>query len=151
MKVYAFDPYIDRVLIENDGVKYVDSVEDLYRKCDYVSIHIPANAETKNSITFDLLSLMPKGATLVNTARKELIDESGLMQMFKSRTDFRYISDVAPDNKEEIENSFPGRFFFTPKKMGAQTAEANLNAGVAAAKQIVLFFENGDTTFQVNS
>ncbi len=150
MKVYAFDPYIERVIIENDGVKYENSVEDLYSKCNYVSIHIPANAETKESITYDLLNKMPKGATIVNTARKEVIDETGLLQMFKERSDFRYISDVAPDNKAEIENSYPGRFFFTPKKMGAQTAEANLNAGVAAAKQIVLFFENGDTTFKVN-
>jgi D-3-phosphoglycerate dehydrogenase len=150
MKVYAYDPFIDKVYIENDGVKSETSAGDLYSKCEYVSLHIPANEETKNSINYDLLRLMPKGACLVNTARKEVIDEDSLLKMFQVRDDFRYLSDIAPSCREEIEKDFPGRYFFTPKKMGAQTAEANLNAGVAAAKQIVNFFTKGDVTFKVN-
>ena len=150
MDIFAHDPYIDRVLIENDGVKYEENVEDLYKKCQYVSINLPANDKTKESINFDLLSLMPKGATLVNTARKEIIDEKSLLKMFKERADFRYISDIAPDCKGQIAGDYEGRYFFTPKKMGAQTAEANINAGLAAAKQIVNFITKEDTTFQVN-
>ena len=150
MKVYAYDPYVDKVYIENDGVKYEESPESLYRKCQYISLHIPANEKTKESINLDLMALMPEGATLVNTARKEVIHEPSLMSMFKQRSDFRYISDIAPDCKEEIMNGYPGRALFTPKKMGAQTAEANRNAGIAAAKQIVAFLEKGDTTFKVN-
>ena len=150
MKVYSYDPYVDRVLIENDGIKYESTVEGLYSKCQYVSLHIPSNEDTKESINFDLLKLMPEGATLVNTARKEVIHEESLMRMFEVRKDFRYISDIAPSNREEIENNFTERCYFTPKKMGAQTFEANLNAGVAAARQIIKFFETGDTTFKVN-
>jgi D-3-phosphoglycerate dehydrogenase len=127
-----------------------DSAEDLYSNCEYISLHIPANAETKGSINFELMNRMPKGATLVNTARKEVMDETGLLQMFQERDDFRYLSDIAPDCMEQLEQQFSGRIFCTPKKMGAQTAEANLNAGVAAAKQIVGFLEKGDTTFKVN-
>ncbi len=150
MKVYAFDPFIDKVYIENDGVKSEETAEDLYSKCQYVSLHIPANNKTRESINYDLLKLMPAGATLVNTARKEVIHEESLLKMFQVRDDFRYLSDVAPNCREEIEKEYSGRYFFTPKKMGAQTAEANLNAGVAAAKQIVNFFTSGDTTFKVN-
>jgi len=125
-------------------------VKDLYRECEYISLHIPANAETRGSVNYDLLSIMPEGATLVNTARKEVIDEAGLLKIFGERPDFRYMSDIAPDCKEELESKYPERVFFTPKKMGAQTAEANRNAGVAAAKQIVRFLEEGDVTFKVN-
>ncbi|MFZ5940678.1 MAG: NAD(P)-dependent oxidoreductase [Bacteroidota bacterium] len=150
MKVYAYDPFVDKVIIENDGVKCENSVEDLYKKCDYVSLHIPANAQTKESINFDLLNMMPEGATLVNTARKEVIHEPSLLKIFAERPDFRYVSDVAPDCRAEIEEKYKGRFFFTPKKMGAQTAEANMNAGVAAARQIVKFIKEGDETFRVN-
>lgn len=150
MKVYAFDPFVEKSLIEKDGVIALSSVEELYCKCQYISLHIPATAQTKESINFDLLNKMPEGATLVNTARKEVVHEDSLIKMFKERQDFRYLSDIAPGNKEEIASSFEGRFFFTPKKMGAQTAEANLNAGVAAAKQIVGFIKTGDTTFKVN-
>lgn len=150
MKVYAYDPFIERVIIENDGVVCEDSVESLYSKCQYVSLHIPANEKTKRSVNFDLLKLMPEGATLVNTARKEVIDEDSLLEMFRSRDDFRYLSDIAPDCKEVLEKEFADRCFFTPKKMGAQTEEANRNAGEAAARQIVKFFESGDTTFKVN-
>ena len=150
MDVYAHDPYIDRILIENDGVKCEGDVKDLYRKCQYISVNLPANDETKEFVNYDLLSLMPKGATLVNTARKEIISERSLLQIFKERPDFRYISDIAPDCKEQIAGNYEGRYFFTPKKMGAQTAEANINAGLAAARQIVNFITKGDTTFQVN-
>jgi len=150
MKVYAYDPFVSRVIIENDGVVCESSAEDLYGKCQFISLHIPVTNETRESVNFDLLNKMPKGATLVNTARKEVIDEKSLLKIFKSRDDFRYISDIAPDCKAEIEKEFPDRYFFTPKKMGAQTAEANLNAGVAAAHQIVDFIEKGDITFKVN-
>jgi len=150
MKVYAFDPFVDPVIIKNDGVVCEDSAKDLYSKCQYISLHIPATAETHGSISYDLLNSMPQGATLVNTARKEVIDEGGLKRVFAERDDFRYLSDIAPECREELEEQFKGRVFFTPKKMGAQTAEANLNAGIAAAKQIVNFIEKGDSTFKVN-
>ena len=150
MKVYAYDPYVDPVVIKNDGVVCEESVESLYSKCQYISLHIPANTETRGSIGFDILNSMPKGATLVNTARKEVIDEEGLKKVFAERDDFRYLSDIAPDCRDELTELYAGRTFFTPKKMGAQTAEANLNAGVAAAKQIVNLLEKGDTTFKVN-
>jgi D-3-phosphoglycerate dehydrogenase len=128
----------------------VDSLEELYSTCQYVSLHIPANEKTRESIDYKLLSLMPKNATLVNGARKEIINEPDLLKIFEARDDFKYISDIAPDCKEEIESKYPGRYFFTPKKMGAQTAEANINAGIAAARQIVGLIENNDKTFQVN-
>ena len=150
MKVYAYDPYVDPVIIKNDGVVYEDSAEDLYSKCQFISLHIPSTQETRGSINYKLLSSMPEGATLVNTARKEVIDEEGLKRMFAERGDFRYLSDITPDCKDELVRQYEGRVFFTPKKMGAQTAEANLNAGVAAAKQIVNFLEKGDITYKVN-
>ncbi len=150
MKVFAHDPYIEKAIIENDGVTWIENKEELYKKCEYISLHIPANAETKGSINEQLLSIMPKGATLVNTARKEVIDEASLLKIMESREDFRYISDIAPDCKAEIEEKFPGKYFFTPKKSGAQTAEANLNAGVAAANQIVAYLKDGDTSYKVN-
>lgn len=150
MKVYAFDPFISKDVIENEDVIALDSVEELYSKCQYVSLHIPANEKTKASIGFGLLSSMPDQAVLVNTARKEVIDEKGLLKTFDERNDFKYLSDIAPDCADEINDNYQGRFFFTPKKMGAQTAEANINAGLAAANQIVNFLEKGDTTFQVN-
>ena len=150
MNVFAFDPFIDRVVIENDGVNWVGTVEELYGKCQYVSLHIPANEATKESINFSLLNKMPQGATLVNTARKEVIHEASLLKMFAERPDFRYISDIAPGCAADIQAGYEGRYFFTPKKMGAQTAEANLNAGLAAANQIVAFFKTGDVKFKVN-
>ncbi len=150
MEVYAFDPYVDNEKIKGDGVTPVASVKELYSTCQYVSLNIPATAETKGSIGIDLLSSMPADAVLVNTARKEVINETELLKIFETREDFKYISDIAPDCKEDIEINFAGRYFFTPKKMGAQTAEANINAGAAAAKQIVGFLENGDTTYKVN-
>ncbi len=150
MKVYAYDPFVPKGIIEKDGVAYLESVEELYSTCQYISLNIPANAQTKKSINFELLSKMPEGATLVNTARKEVIDEDGLLKLFAERKDFGYLSDIAPDCKDKIEAEFAGRFFFTPKKMGAQTSEANINAGLAAATQIVNFILQGDDTFKVN-
>jgi len=150
MVVYAFDPFLSGNKIQEDGLKRANTIEELYEKCQYVSLHIPANAQTKKSINFDLLSKMPKGATLVNTARKEVIDEDGLIKMFNERPDFRYVSDIEPECKEQLSALFPGRYYATPKKMGAQTSEANVNAGIAAAEQIVRFFTNGDETFRVN-
>lgn len=150
MKVYAYDPFVDPVIIKNDGVTVEENAESLYSKCEYISLHIPATAETRGSINFELMKTMPAGATLVNTARKEVISEEGLKKIFQERDDFRYLSDIAPDCKEELVEKYGDRVFFSPKKMGAQTAEANLNAGVAAARQIVNFIESGDTTFKVN-
>lgn len=150
MKCYAFDPFVDNKTITEAGVTKVDSVEELYSTCQYVSLHIPANDKTKDSIGEKLLSLMPQGAVLVNTARKEVINEAELALMMERRSDLRYLSDIAPDNAAIFSEKFPGRFFFTPKKMGAQTEEANINAGVAAAKQIVAFFATGDETYRVN-
>ena len=150
MAVYAFDPYIDREVIERDGVTCLDSAETLYETCQYISLHIPATAETRGFINHDLLSVMPVGAVLVNTARKEVVDEASLEKVFEGRQDFRYVSDIAPDNAALLKETYPDRCFFTPKKMGAQTSEANIDAGVAAARQIVAFLEEGDRTFQVN-
>jgi D-3-phosphoglycerate dehydrogenase len=150
MEVYAFDPFVAKEAIEADGVKVVDTVEELYSTCNYISLHIPANDKTKKSINYDLLNKMPEGGILVNTARKEVIDEEGLMKLMEDRKDFAYISDIAPDCKDEIAEKFEGRFFFTRKKMGAQTAEANINAGIAGANQIVNYIEKGDETFRVN-
>lgn len=150
MKVLAFDPFLSKESIESEGIAYVASAEELYASCQYVSLHMPANANTKKSIGLALLERMPKGATLVNTARKEVLDEEGLKAMFAARADFKYVSDVEPDCKADLADQFAGRFFFTPKKMGAQTSEANNNAGLAAARQIVSFFKTGDTTFKVN-
>jgi len=150
MEVMAFDPFVENSVIEKDGLTAVNSAQELYTNCQYISLHIPANDKTKNSINFELLNRMPKGATLVNTARKEVIHEEDLQRLMDTREDFCYISDIAPDCKAEIEAKFEGRFFFTPKKMGAQTAEANINAGVAAANQIVKYLKDGDITFKVN-
>lgn len=150
MEVYAFDPYVKDEAIEADGVNVLHSVEELYTKCQYISLHIPANDKTRKSIDYQLLNRMPFGATLVNTARKEVINEDDLLKMFADRADFCYLSDLTPDCKEVIESNFENQFFFTPKKMGAQTAEANINAGVAAAHQIVGFIKDGNTRCKVN-
>lgn len=150
MEVYAFDPFVDAADIEKSGVKVCKDTQELYSRCQYISLHIPANDKTKKSIGFDLLNKMPKDAVLVNTARKEVIDEDGLLKIFEERADFRYLSDVEPDCKAIFEEKYKGRFIFTAKKMGAQTEEANINAGVAAANQIVGFFKTGNEKFRVN-
>ncbi len=151
MEVVAYDPFIsDDAVFAADGVKRVSSVEELYKVSDYLSLHIPATEQTRRSIGYDLLMSMPKGATLVNTARKEVIDEAGVIAALSEREDLKYITDIAPEAQAEMEEKFGKRFFATPKKMGAETAEANINAGLAAARQIVAFFKTGDTRFQVN-
>ena len=150
MEIYAFDAYCPKEVIENDGVKALDSVEELYETCQFISLHIPATAETKNSINYALLERMPKNAVLVNTARKEVINEVELIKLMEDRADFRYVTDIMPAANAEFAAQFPTRYFSTPKKMGAQTAEANINAGIAAAKQIVGFIRDGINKFQVN-
>lgn len=150
MEVYALDPFVKREDIEKDNVKAVDSLEELYSTCQFISLHIPANEKTKKSINYDLLNQMPKGGVLVNTARKEVIDEEGLLKLMENRPDFKYLSDIAPDNRAILEEKYASRLVFTAKKMGAQTSEANINAGIAAANQIVAYLEKGDNTFQVN-
>lgn len=149
MEVYAYDAFCPKEAIEAAGVKAVDSQDALFENCDVVSLHIPATPETKQSINAALVGKMKKGGILVNTARKEVINESELLKLFEERTDLKYVSDIMPDAHEEF-CKFEGRYFATPKKMGAQTAEANINAGIAAAKQINAFFADGCTKFQVN-
>lgn len=149
MEVFAFDPFMSDQQIQAAGATPVHTIEELYSNCKYVSLHIPANDKTKKSINRELLSKMPQGGVLVNTARKEVIDEAGLVKLMAERPDFQYISDIMPDNAADFE-PFAGRYFFTPKKMGAQTEEANVNAGLAAARQIVNFIKKGDDKFRVN-
>ena len=150
MEVYAYDAYCPDEAMTAAKVTPVHSANELYSTCDIVSLHIPATAETKNSINYELLNRMPKGAILVNTARKEVINEDELIKLMLERTDFRYVTDIMPAADEKMTELCAGRYFATPKKMGAQTAEANINAGIAAANQIVDFFVNGNTRFQVN-
>ena len=149
MDIYAYDEYCPKEVIEQSGVHAVDSRDDLFKTCDVVSLHIPATPETKGSINYDVVNQMKKGGILLNTARKEVIDEEGLLKLLAEREDLKYITDIKPDADEAFKK-FEGRYFSTPKKMGAQTAEANINAGIAAAKQINAFFKDGDTKFQVN-
>ncbi len=150
MEVKAVDPFLPAEKIVEGGAVPAASLEELYSTCDYVSVHIPATPQTIGSIGFDLITKMPKGATLVNTARKEVIDEEGLEKALEQRPDLKYITDVAPDNIETLKEKFGLRVFATPKKMGAQSSEANINAGLAAARQIVGYFSTGCTKFQVN-
>ena len=150
MSVCALDPFLTDEQIIAGGADPVHSVEDLYAASDYLSIHIPALPSTIKSIGYDLITRMPKGATLVNTARKEVIDEDGLLKALEERQDLKYAADVMPDNYALLKEKFGNRVFATPKKMGAQTSEANVNAGLAAARQIVDYFATGNTRFQVN-
>lgn len=149
MEISAFDAFCPKEVIEKDGVKALDSAADLYKNCQVVSLHIPATAETKKSINYDLLKSMPKNAMLVNSARKEVIHEEDLLKILAERPDFKYITDICPDRHEEF-MKFESQYFTTPKKMGAQTAEANNNAGIAAANQIVKFLATGEAPFRVN-
>ena len=149
MEVYAYDAFCPKEAIEAAGVTAVDSQDALFENCDVVSLHIPATPETKQSINAALVSKMKKNAILINTARKEVINESELLKLMEERTDIKYITDIMPDADADF-RKFEGRYFSTPKKMGAQTAEANINAGIAAAKQINAFFKDGCTKFQVN-
>lgn len=150
MQVSALDPYCPDSVMEDAGVSPVHDIRELYSRNKFVSLHIPATPETARSVGYDLITLMPKGAVLINTARKEVIDEDGLQKALRERPDLKYVADVKPDNADALLEEFPGRVFFTPKKMGAQTAEANINAGIAAARQIAEFFETGAAPFRVN-
>lgn len=150
MEVYAYDAFCPKEVIEQADVKAVDSVEELYSTCQIISLHIPTTAETKNSINAALVGKMPKGGVLVNTARKEVINEAELIQLMEERADLKYVTDIMPVANEEFAAKFAGRYFSTPKKMGAQTAEANINAGIAAARQIEGFLKEGCEKFRVN-
>jgi D-3-phosphoglycerate dehydrogenase len=150
MEIYAFDAYCPKELIEADGVIPVNTPEELYEKCNIVSIHIPATPGTRMSINYNLLNRMPKNGLIVNTARKEVINEIELVKVMEDRPDLKYVTDIMPDDHKELSEKFAGRYFTTPKKMGAQTAEANINAGIAAAKQIVGFLKDGCEKFRVN-
>ena len=149
MEVYAYDAYCPKEVIESAGVKAVNNQEELFEKCDVVSLHITATPETVNSINYALVSKMPKNGVLVNTARKEVINEAELLKLMEERADLKFVTDIKPDKSDEFA-AFEGRYFTTPKKMGAQTAEANTNAGIAAAKQINAYFATGDTKYKVN-
>lgn len=150
MEIYAFDAYCPKELIEADGVIPVETAEALYETCNIVSIHIPATPGTRMSINYNLLNRMPKNGLIVNTARKEVINEIELVKVMEDRADLKYVTDIMPDDHAELTEKFAGRYFTTPKKMGAQTAEANINAGIAAANQIVGFFKDGCEKFRVN-
>jgi len=150
MQISALDPWVKDEVMEADGIRPVHSVEELYSQNQYVSLHIPATDETRRSVGKKLIDLMPKNAVLINAARKEVIDEESLAQAMADRADFRYVADVKPDNAAELEDKYAERVLFTPKKMGAQTAEANINAGLAAANQVVAHLKDGFNRFQVN-
>lgn len=150
MTVSALDPFCPDQVIEQAGVTPVHSIDDLYAQNKFVSLHIPATPQTRGSVGYDLVTKLPKGGVLINTARKEVIDEPGLLKALIDRPDIKYVSDIKPDNAADMLAAAPGRVFFTPKKMGAQTAEANINAGIAAAQQIVAYLRDGDDRFRVN-
>ena len=150
MKVTALDVFVPDAVIEAEGVTPLHDVNELFSQNQFVSLHIPATPATKHSIGYDLVMRMPKNGVLINTARKEVIDEPGLIRALEERPDLRYVSDIKPESAEEFEKKFAARVFFTPKKMGAQTAEANINAGIAAARQIVAFLRDGIDRFRVN-
>jgi D-3-phosphoglycerate dehydrogenase len=150
MKISALDPWVKDEVMEADGIHPVHSVEELYSQNQYVSLHIPATDETRGSIGKKLIEMLPKNGVLINAARKEVIDEAGLAEAMEARPDFRYVADVKPANADELEAKYPERVLFTPKKMGAQTAEANINAGLAAANQVVAHLKDGWNRFQVN-
>jgi D-3-phosphoglycerate dehydrogenase len=150
MDVTGCSPTLSREQAAEEGIHYADGPIALFSSAQIISLNLPSNHETRGIINRELMKMMPKGALLVNTARKEIVREDDLEKVLEEREDFRYAADVAPDNREVLEQRFPGRVFFTARKMGAQTAEANINAGTAAATQIVDYFQKGDTTFQVN-
>lgn len=150
MEVSALDPYCPDQVIAEAGVTPVHNLQALYRDNDIVSLHIPATAETRGSVTCDLITLLPKGGVLINTARKEVIDEGGLEKALEMRPDIKYVADIRPGNADLLKEKFAERVFFTPKKMGAQTAEANINAGIAAANQVVAYLRDGIDRYKVN-
>ena len=150
MNVIAFDPFVKRENVEKDGVTYIETIEEMYKKANFISLHIPANENTKKSINYSLLSLMPQGAFLINTARKEVVNEEDLVRLMTEREDFKYATDIAPENLAVLKEKFGNRVFATPKKMGAETSEANINAGLAAIRQSIGFLKDGVDKFRVN-
>lgn len=150
MKVSAFDPFVKDEAMIAENVEPIHSIEDLYKNNQFVSLHIPATKDTIKSVNKSLISLMPKGAVVINAARKEVIDEESLADALEERPDFKYLADVKPDNAAALEEKYGARVLFTPKKMGAQTAEANIKAGIAAARQTVAHLKDGWNKFQVN-
>lgn len=150
MDVCAYDAYCPKEVIEQAGVQAMDSVEQMYKECQFISLHLPATDETRGSINAELIGMMPKNAVVVNSARKEIINEEELIALMQERTDIKFATDIQPSNAAKFEELFADRYFSTPKKMGAQTAEANINAGIAAAKQIVAYFEEGCERFRLN-
>ncbi|HOW39591.1 MAG TPA: NAD(P)-dependent oxidoreductase, partial [Bacteroidales bacterium] len=150
MYVYAYDPFIPESEIRKYGIKVLKRAEEMYRICHFISLHLPANDATLKSIGYDLLSKMPTPATIINTARKEIIDEEGLLKIFAERNDIVYLSDIEPECSKVFAEKYKGRYLFSAKKMGAQTEEANINAGVAAARQIVDYLKTGNETFRIN-
>ena len=150
MDVYAYDAYCPKEVMEQAGVTPVENVEDLYKTCQVVSLHLPMTEETKESINYNLVNLMPRNGLLVNTARKEVVNELDLMRLLNDRLDLRYVTDIKPNYHDEFVQNYPGRYFSTPKKMGAQTSEANINAGIAAARQIVGYLKDGCEKFRLN-
>jgi len=150
MDIYAYDPFVSERVMKNNGAKQIINVDQLYSKCQYISIHMPNNERTKKSVGYNLVKRMPPNAVLVNTARKEIIDEEGLLKVFEERSDISYLSDIEPDNKAIFEEKYKGRFIFTAKKMGAQTEESNINAAVAASRQIIDYFTTGKEKYRIN-
>ncbi len=150
MRVIALDPCITKIGMDTYDIIVAESVDEIFEKSDFLSLHIPSNPGTRKSINYDMMNKMPKGATLINTARKDIMDEEGLKKMMEERSDFKYVSDIAPDCHAELAEKYGIRYYSTPKKQGAETAEANINAGIAAAEQIVAYLEKGDQTFRVN-
>ena len=150
MEIYSYDAYVPKNILEENGIKAVNNAEELFEKCDIISLHIPATDETIKSINYELCKKMKKNAVLINTARKEVINEDEIIKLMEERNDLIYITDLMPDKHDIFLDKFKGRYYSTPKKMGAQTEEANINAGKAAANQIVDFFKTGNTKFQVN-
>ena len=150
MEVCAYDAYCPKEVIEQAGVQAMDSIEQMYKECQFISLHLPATDETRGSINASLVGLMPKNAVVVNSARKEIINEEELIALMQERADIKFVTDIQPSNAAKFEELFADRYFSTPKKMGAQTAVANINAGIAAANQIVGFIKDGCTKFMVN-
>jgi D-3-phosphoglycerate dehydrogenase len=150
MDIYAYDPFVSERVMKNNGAKQCINIQELYLKCQYISIHMPSNNITRKSIGYDLLKKMPHNAVLVNTARKEVIDEEGLLKIFEERHDISYLSDIEPECKAVFEEKYKGRYIFTAKKMGAQTEESNINAAVAASRQIIDYFKNGKEKYRIN-
>ncbi|HEX2968542.1 MAG TPA: NAD(P)-dependent oxidoreductase [Bacteroidales bacterium] len=150
MDIYTYDPFVRERVMKNNGAKQIVNLEEMYSKCQYISLHIPYNDRTARLVGYDLLKRMPENAVLINTARKEIIDEDALLKIFEERPDFSYVSDIEPDSKAVFEEKYKGRYLFTAKKMGAQTEEANINAGVAAARQIIDYFKKGIEKYKLN-